>query len=50
MNDIQKVCENCPATQWGKKSICSVHNLAVSKIEACPEWEEYIVSQQGLKG
>ncbi|MGF9909398.1 hypothetical protein [Brevibacillus porteri] len=51
MNDklIEKVCEKCPATQWGKKSICSVHNLHVGKIETCPEWDKYIVSQQGLK-
>ncbi|NRS17612.1 hypothetical protein HPY28_22305 [Brevibacillus sp. HB1.2] len=46
---IERVCEKCPATQWGKKSICSVHNLHVGKIETCPEWDEYIVSQRGLK-
>ncbi|MGK5510492.1 hypothetical protein [Brevibacillus formosus] len=50
MNDklIEKVCEKCPATQWGKKSICSVHNLHVGMIETCPEWDNYIIENQGL--
>ncbi|TQR33983.1 hypothetical protein [Brevibacillus brevis] len=50
MNDklIERVCEKCPATQWGKKSICSVHNLHVGKIEICPEWDNYIIENQGL--
>lgn len=50
MNDklIESVCEKCPATQWGKKSICSVHNLHVGKIETCPEWDNYIIENQGL--
>nr|WP_285862117.1 hypothetical protein [Brevibacillus sp. MER 51] len=45
---IEKVCEKCPATQWGKKSICSVHNLHVGKVETCPEWDNYIIENQGL--
>nr|WP_207146108.1 hypothetical protein [Brevibacillus brevis] len=45
---IERVCEKCPATQWGKKSICSVHNLHVGKIETCPEWDNYIIENQGL--
>ncbi|MFI8714223.1 hypothetical protein [Brevibacillus brevis] len=50
MNDklIESVCEKCPATLWGKKSICSVHNLHVGKIETCPEWDNYIIENQGL--
>ncbi|TQK74529.1 hypothetical protein FB479_101125 [Brevibacillus sp. AG162] len=50
MNDklIEKVCEKCPATQWGKKSICGVHNLHVGKIETCPEWDKYIIENQGF--
>ncbi|WP_258022920.1 hypothetical protein [Brevibacillus formosus] len=48
MNDKLKVCEKCPATQWGKKSICSVYNLHVGKIETCPEWDNYIIENQGL--
>ncbi|MFE1630376.1 hypothetical protein ACFLFF_26925, partial [Brevibacillus reuszeri] len=35
-------------TQWGKKSFCSVHNLHVGKIETCPEWDKYLVDNQGL--
>lgn len=38
---IEEVCENCPATCWGQKSICNVHNLHVGKIESCPEWEKF---------
>ncbi|MFF2528549.1 hypothetical protein ACFVS2_06500 [Brevibacillus sp. NPDC058079] len=45
---IEKLCEKCPATQWGKKSICSVHNLHVGKVETCPEWDNYIIENQGL--
>ncbi|MGG4442331.1 hypothetical protein [Brevibacillus fortis] len=45
---IGKLCEKCPATQWGKKSICSVHNLHVGKVETCPEWDNYIIENQGL--
>ncbi|WP_312118132.1 hypothetical protein [Brevibacillus reuszeri] len=45
---IEKVCETCPATQWGKKSFCSVHNLHVGKIETCPEWDKYLIENQGL--
>ncbi|HBZ80930.1 MULTISPECIES: hypothetical protein [Brevibacillus] len=45
---IERVCEKCPATQWGRKSICSVHNLHVGKIETCPEWDKHLVDNQGL--
>lgn len=45
---IERVCEKCPATHWGKKSICSVHNLHVGKIETCLEWDKYIIENQGL--
>ncbi|MGF9907912.1 hypothetical protein [Brevibacillus porteri] len=50
MNDklIESVCEKCPATQWGKKSICSVHNLHVGKIETCPEWDKTDIDQHDL--
>ncbi|MET3288363.1 UNVERIFIED_CONTAM: DNA-binding CsgD family transcriptional regulator [Brevibacillus sp. OAP136] len=37
---IEEVCEKCPATCWGQKSMCNVHNLHVGKIESCPEWEK----------
>lgn len=46
---IEKVCEKCPATCWGKKSTCNVHNLHVGRIDACPEWDKFTVSQQGLQ-
>lgn len=45
---IERLCEKCPATQWGKKSFCSVHNLHVGKIETCPEWDKYLIENQGL--
>lgn len=46
---IETVCEKCPATCWGDKAVCSVHNLHVGKVETCPEWDKHTISQQGLK-
>lgn len=45
---IEKVCETCPGTQWGKRSICSIHNLHIGKIETCPEWDKHLIENQGL--
>ncbi|UED72140.1 LuxR C-terminal-related transcriptional regulator [Brevibacillus sp. HD3.3A] len=45
---IEKVCEKCPATCWGKKAHCQVHDLHVGKIDSCPEWDKYALEQQGL--
>jgi hypothetical protein len=46
---IEKVCANCPATCWGQKSSCRVHDLHVGQVESCPEWDKFMVSQQGLR-
>ncbi|MEK4343229.1 hypothetical protein NYE77_25075 [Brevibacillus sp. FSL L8-0710] len=46
---IEKVCENCPATCWGKKAHCQVHDSHVGNIESCPEWDKFMVDHQGLK-
>nr|WP_312113311.1 hypothetical protein [Brevibacillus reuszeri] len=43
---MEAVCEGCPATCWGKKSHCQVHNKHVGKIEACPEWDKYMQDQK----
>ncbi|MGG1660830.1 hypothetical protein [Brevibacillus sp. NRS-1366] len=44
---MEKVCEVCPATCWGKKAHCQVHDKHVGKIEACPEWDKYMQDQKG---
>lgn len=48
-NLIEKVCGNCPATNWGQKSTCSIQNLHVGKVESCPEWDKYMADHQGLR-
>lgn len=42
----EMVCENCPATGWGKKALCQVHDRHVGKIQACPEWDKFVREQQ----
>ncbi|WP_188066120.1 hypothetical protein [Brevibacillus brevis] len=39
---MEAVCEVCPATCWGKKSHCQVHDKHVGKIDSCPEWDKYM--------
>lgn len=43
---MEAVCEKCPATCWGKKSHCQVHDKHVGKIDACPEWDKYMREQE----
>lgn len=43
----EMVCEQCPATGWGKKARCQVHDQHVGMIESCPEWDKFIQDQQG---
>ncbi|MFG0212638.1 hypothetical protein ACFU8X_06015 [Brevibacillus porteri] len=43
---MEAVCEVCPATCWGKKSHCQVHDKHVGKIESCPEWDKYMRDQE----
>lgn len=45
----ETVCEKCPATCWGQKSICRIHEQHITQVESCPEWDKHIVEQQGLK-
>lgn len=45
----ETACEKCPATCWGQKSICRVHDLHIGKVESCPEWDKYLIDNQGLK-
>ncbi|WP_134682615.1 hypothetical protein [Brevibacillus migulae] len=46
---IEKVCENCPATNFGKSATCSFHQMHVGHVESCPSWDKYLVDNQGLK-
>ncbi|WP_238933346.1 hypothetical protein [Brevibacillus choshinensis] len=46
---IEEVCSHCPATSWGKKSVCRVHDLHVGKVETCPEWEKYCDNNRELE-
>ncbi|MFS0918956.1 hypothetical protein [Brevibacillus sp. 179-C 1.1 NHS] len=43
---MEAVCEVCPATCWGKKAHCQVHDQHVGKIESCPEWDKYLRDQE----
>lgn len=45
---MSKVCAKCPATYWGEKTICRVHDLHISKVKSCLEWDRYLVEQQGF--
>ncbi|WJQ80881.1 hypothetical protein [Brevibacillus brevis] len=43
---MEAVCEVCPATCWGKKSHCQIHDKHVGKIDSCPEWDKYMRDQE----
>lgn len=43
---MEAVCEGCPATCWGKRTHCQVHDQHIGKIESCPEWDRYLQQQQ----
>ena len=36
------ICEKCPGTQWGQKSICRVHGKSIGEIALCQEWERHM--------
>lgn len=44
---IEKVCERCPATGWGKKAHCQVHGSHVGTIHSCPEWDKFLLDHEG---
>ncbi|WP_238933481.1 hypothetical protein [Brevibacillus choshinensis] len=47
MDDLrEQVCEGCPATEWGKRAHCQVHDKHVGKIESCPEWDKLLEGQK----
>lgn len=48
-NLIQNVCEKCPASSFGQKTKCSLHNIHVGKIESCRQWDNYMAEHQGLR-
>jgi hypothetical protein len=45
----EKVCENCPATCWGAKAHCQIHNMHIGKVESCPSWDKFMIEHQGLR-
>ena len=47
---MEAVCEVCPATCWGKRTHCQVHDQHVGKIDACLEWDKYMQEQKGTGG
>lgn len=36
-----EICDNCPGTCWGQKSICRTHDMHISQVERCREWEKW---------
>jgi DNA-binding NarL/FixJ family response regulator len=36
----EHVCANCPGSQWGKTTKCSIHNIHIGKVDSCPQWEQ----------
>ncbi|UFJ42029.1 LuxR C-terminal-related transcriptional regulator [Brevibacillus humidisoli] len=46
---IESVCANCPGTQWGSRSICSVFGKSVGYIEECEEWKRYPVKRASAR-
>ncbi|WP_051330999.1 LuxR C-terminal-related transcriptional regulator [Aneurinibacillus terranovensis] len=42
---LEKVCAKCPGSQWGKSSMCRIHDVHIGKVESCPQWDEYQTSQ-----
>ncbi|WCK55411.1 LuxR C-terminal-related transcriptional regulator [Aneurinibacillus sp. Ricciae_BoGa-3] len=42
---LERVCSKCPGTQWGKSSMCRIHDMHIGKITACQQWDEYQVAQ-----
>lgn len=43
----EMVCEHCPATGWGKKARCQVHDKHVGMIDNCPEWDKFKSDHEG---
>ncbi|MGN7469652.1 hypothetical protein [Brevibacillus sp. SAFN-007a] len=46
---MEAVCEGCPATCWGKRTHCQVHDQHIGKVESCPEWDRYLLRQENLQ-
>jgi hypothetical protein len=42
---LEKVCTKCPGSQWGKTSMCRIHDMHIGKVQSCPQWEEYQAAQ-----
>jgi hypothetical protein len=42
---LEKVCAKCPGSQWGKSSMCRIHDMHIGKVQQCPQWDEYQAAQ-----
>lgn len=42
---LENVCAKCPGSQWGKTSMCRIHDMHIGKVQQCPEWDEYQAAQ-----
>ncbi|BAU27617.1 regulatory LuxR family protein [Aneurinibacillus soli] len=42
---LEKVCAKCPGSQWGKSSMCRIHDMHIGKVQGCPQWEEHQAAQ-----
>ncbi|MED0680342.1 hypothetical protein P4T20_13745, partial [Aneurinibacillus thermoaerophilus] len=42
---LENVCAKCPGSQWGKTSMCRIHDMHIGKVQSCPQWDEYQAAQ-----
>ncbi|TBL71355.1 hypothetical protein [Paenibacillus thalictri] len=35
----EHICEVCPGSLWGEKSICRIHQMSIGQVDDCPEWK-----------
>ena len=44
------ICEKCPATIWGMKTICKAFDMHIGNVVECPEWLKAKRSHGKYKG
>lgn len=37
---MERVCELCPGSLWGTKSICRIHDKPIGNMDWCQEWDK----------
>ncbi|UOY92885.1 hypothetical protein MUG87_01705 [Ectobacillus sp. JY-23] len=40
------ICIECPGSQWGDSSFCSVHQEKIQQVQSCPQWEEKLFKEK----